>query len=229
MIWTHVSELSIDQLLAGELHRADEAAIRDHAGECTRCGGLLADALAAQEAFAHVRPRLALPRWYERFARGYERPARGYERPARGYERPARWRRSAPAMAAACALAAGLAFALWPHPDAAVRTKGTAILGGFIAHGDGVRRAGPHERVATGDRVELYTTTDAPAWFAAVGADGTVYVAPVQVPAGRERVLPMSIALDGSETVTGIFCPEAFDPAAPPATCTTDRLELVAP
>jgi hypothetical protein len=135
-------------------------------------------------------------------------------------------------MAAACALAAGLALALWPHPDAAVRTKGTAILGGFVAHGDGVRRAGPHERVAPGDRVELYTTTDAPSWFAAVGADGTVYVAPVQVPAGRERVLPMSIALDGSETVTGIFCPDSigpFDPAAPPATCTTDSLELVAP
>jgi hypothetical protein len=199
MIWTHVSELSIDQLLAGELHRADEAAIRDHAGECTRCGALLADALAAQRQFVRLRPRLrVLPR-------------------------------RAPYIAAACALAAGLALALWPHPDPAVRTKGTAILGGFVAHGDAVRRAAPRERVVAGDRVELYTTTDAPAWFAAVGADGTVYVAPTLVPAGREHVLPMSIALDGSETVTGIFCADRFDPGAPPADCTTDRLELVAP
>jgi hypothetical protein len=203
MIWTHVSELSIDQLVAGELHRADEAAIRDHAGECTRCGALLADAVAAKHEFARVRPRLAVVRWYQR------RPAQ--------------------ALAATCALAAGLALALWPRPEPGVRTKGTAILGGFVAHGDAVRRAGPRERVAAGDRVELYTTTDAPAWFAAVGADGTIYVAPVLVPAGREHVLPMSIALDGSETVTGVFCPGPFDPAAPPAECTTDRLELVAP
>ena len=202
MIWIHVSDLSIDQLLAGELHRADEAAIRDHAAECPHCGALLADALAAQQQFARVRPRLAVPRWYARHM---------------------------PTLAAAGALAAGLAFALWPRPQAAVRTKGTAILGGFVAHGDAVRRAGPSERVVAGDRVELYTTTDVPAWFAAVGADGAVYVAPVPVPAGREHVLPMSIALDGSETVTGIFCPGPFDPAAPPPDCTTDRLELIAP
>ena len=43
----------------------------------------------------------------------------------------------------------------------------------------------------------------------------------------RERGHKVVIA--GSETVTGIFCPDHFDPAAPPAGCTTDRLELVAP
>lgn len=198
MIWFHVSELAIDQLLAGELHRADEAAIRDHAESCARCGALLADALSVQRAFATERPRLRLPR------------------------------RSLVPAAAAFALAAGVALVV-TRPHDAVRTKGTAILGGFIAHGDQVRRAGAHEPIVPGDRVELATTTSEPVWFAAVGADGTVYIAPTQVPAAREHVLPVSVVLDGSETITGIFCAEAFDPEAPPAGCTVDHLTLEAP
>ena len=198
MIWFHVSELAIDQLLAGELHRADEAAIRDHAESCARCGALLADALSVQRAFAAEQPRLRLPR------------------------------RSLVPMAAAFALAAGVALVV-TRPHEAVRTKGTAILGGFIAHGDQVRRAGAHEAIVPGDRVELATTTAEPAWFAAVGADGTVYIAPTPVPAAREHVLPVAVALDGSETLTGIFCDEAFDPKAPPAACTVDHLTLEAP
>jgi hypothetical protein len=198
MIWFHVSELAIDQLLAGELHRADEAAIRDHAESCARCGALLADALSVQRAFAAEQPRLRLPR------------------------------RSLVPAAAAFALAAGVALVV-TRPHDAVRTKGTAILGGFIAHGDQVRRAGAHESIVPGDRVELATTTSEPVWFAAVGADGTVYIAPTPVPAAREHVLPVSVVLDGSETITGIFCVEAFDPKAPPAGCTVDHLTLEAP
>jgi hypothetical protein len=198
MIWFHVSELAIDQLLAGELHRADEAAIRDHAESCARCGALLADALSVQRAFAAEQPRLRLPR------------------------------RSLVPMAAAFALAAGVALVV-TRPHDAVRTKGTAILGGFIAHGDQVRRAGAHESIAVGDRVELATTTSEPVWFAAVGADGTLYIAPTRVPAAREHVLPVSVVLDGSDTITGIFCAEAFDPKAPPPDCTVDHLTLEAP
>jgi hypothetical protein len=198
MIWFHVSELAIDQLLAGELHRADEAAIRDHAESCARCGALLADALAVQRAFVANRPRLRVPR------------------------------RSLVPVAAAFALAASAALVV-TRPHAAVRTKGTAILGGFIAHGTQVRRAGAHETIAIGDRVDLTTTTSEPAWFAAVGADGTVYVAPTRVPAAREHVLPLAVVLDGSETITGIFCTEAFDPKAPPADCSIDHLTLEAP
>ena len=212
MIWFHVSELAIDQLLAGELHRSDEAAIRDHAESCVRCGALLADALAVQRSFTADRPRLRLPR----------RPLV-----------PAAVRRIArsaavPAVMGAAALAATFALVI-TRPHDVARAKGTAILGGFIAHGDQVRRAGAHEAVLPGDRVELATTTTEASWFAAVGADGTVYIAPTQVPAGREHVMPVSIVLDGSETITGIFCTEAFDPKAPPAGCTFDRLTLVAP
>jgi hypothetical protein len=198
MIWFHVSELAIDQLLAGELHRADEAAIRDHAESCARCSALLADAVAVQKAFVADRPRLRLPR------------------------------RSFMPVAAAFALAAGFALVV-TRPHDVARAKGTAILGAFIAHGDQVRRAGVRESIAPGDRVELATTTTDAVWFAAVGADGTVYIAPTQVPAGREHVLPVSIALDGSDTITGIFCDEAFDPKAPPAGCTVDHLVLEAP
>jgi len=198
MIWFHVSELAIDQLLAGELHRADEAAIRDHAESCARCGAMLADALAVQRAFATDRPRLRVPR------------------------------RSWGPVAAAVALAAGFAMVI-TRPHEAVRTKGGAILGAFVAHGDQVRRAAAREAIAVGDRVELTTTTTEPAWFAAVGADGTVYVPPTQVPAGREHVVPIAIAFDSGDTIAGIFCEHEFDPKAPPAGCTTDHLTLEAP
>lgn len=216
MIWFHVSELAIDQLLAGELHRADEAAVRDHADSCDRCGALLADALAVQGAFAAERPRLRLPR--RSFA-----PVAAASALAAGSRRY-----FVPGVAATFALAAGFAlFITRPHEVA--RAKGTAILGAFIAHGDQVRRAGAHESVAIGDRVDLATTTTEPAWFAAVGADGTVYVAPTRVPAAREHVLPLSVVLDGSETITGIFCSAPFDPKAPPAGCTVDHLTLETP
>ena len=38
MIWIHLSELSVDRLLAGELSSGDADAMRDHAGGCARCG-----------------------------------------------------------------------------------------------------------------------------------------------------------------------------------------------
>lgn len=218
MIWMHVSELAVDRLLAGEIAGPDADAMRDHAASCARCGGLFAEAVAAQRAFAADRPALALPAPHVRH-------------------------RTAVAMSAGAALAAALAVVIaWPHGGAApaapaaaaVRTKGTAIVGFYVAHGTDVRRGALRETVMPGDRVELYTTTTAPAWFAAISDDATgtrtVYVAPQQIEAGPERVLPAAIELDdalGAETVTGVFCPSAFDPRAIPADCTTDRFTLV--
>lgn len=209
MIWTHVSDLAIDRLLAGEVASSDAAAIRDHAAGCTRCGALLDDALAVQRTFAADPPPLGLPV-------------------------PLRHRRSV--VATVGALAAALALvAAWPRSDGdVVRTKGAALVGFFVAHGDQVRRGATREVVAAGDRIELFTTTVEAGWFAAYSDDAagarSVYVEPRPIGPGHERVLPMSIELDatlGVETVTGVFCAERFDPRAPPPSCTLDRFTLV--
>ena len=198
MIWIHVSELSIDRLLAGELAPADVAAMRDHAASCGRCGDLLADALAVRR---EPLPRLPLPR------------------------------RRAPVVAALAAVgalaAAGMLVLAWPHHADVVRTKGTAVLGFYVSHEGQVRLGHTQEWIDRGDAIELYTTTTAPAWVSVVGADRTVYVPPTVVPASREHLLPLSIVLDGTDTLTATFCADPFDPAAPPADCTVDRITVV--
>jgi hypothetical protein len=207
---THASELAIDRLLAGELAPADAAALRDHAAACARCNTALDAALATRAAFAAAPPLLSLPR---------RRATRAV------------WLASGAGVALA---AAALLVVTWPRarPADAVRTKGTAIVGFFVAHAGQVRRGAPTETVRAGDRIELATTTTAPMWFAATSSDGTVYSAPVLVAAGRDRALPGAIELDGSpadEVVTAMFCTDPFtidQVAAPPDGCTTDRFTL---
>ena len=208
----HISELAIDRRLAGELSAHDAAALDHHALACERCSVALDDARAQQrELVAAPLPHLFVPR------------------------RP----RALPVMiGAATALAAALAVVVsWPRTQhhGGVRTKGSAIVGFFVAHGDAVRRGATREAVMPGDRVELFTTTTEPAWFAAISSDGSVYVEPRQIAPGREQVVPAAIELDDQlhdEVVTGVFCAAPFaaraiDPAAPPAGCTVDRFTLV--
>ncbi len=197
MIFLHVSELSIDRLLAGELPPGDVAAMRDHAAACERCGLLLADALAAKR---EALPRLPLPR------------------------------SRAPYVAAVAALAAGgLAIVSWPRSEPRVRTKGAPVLGFYVSHEGRVRLGHAHEAIERGDAIELFTTSEAPKWVAVVGADHTVYLPPTVVPASREHLLPMSIVLDGADTLTAVFCDARFEIAALPADCALDRVTVVMP
>lgn len=223
MIFIHVSELAIDRLLAGEVAPADASAMRDHAANCDRCGVLLADALAAQTAFAADRPPLRLPAAAPMVKR----------------------RTAVAAMATTAALAAGVVGVLaWPHtaqeqqPEHLVRTKGAAIVGYYVSSHGVIRRGAAHEQVAAGDHVQLFTSTTEDAWFAAISIDGhgtrSVYVPAQRVAAATDHTFGMSIELDdtlGDETVTGVFCAapfvaEAIDPAHPPAGCTTDHFVL---
>jgi hypothetical protein len=207
MIWTHVSELAADRLIAGELPPADAAALRDHARDCVLCRPLLADALTVQQTF--VPPPLGLPA-------------------------PIRRRRRI-AIASTVLAAAVALIVLWPKQEAAVtRTKGSALAGFYVAHGSDVRRGKLLEAVVPGDRIELFTTTSSRMWFAAYGDDAagkrTLYIAPRVVEPGKERVLPLAIELDatlGDEVVTAVFCDAPFDPYAPPADCTIDRFTLL--
>jgi len=228
MIWIHLSELAVDRLLAGELAAGDEAAMRDHAADCARCGALLDDALAVQRTFVPDESPL-------RFVTPLPAP-----RPFA--DRPPRRASTFGVIAAVAALAAGLAVALtWPHAnaDGSVRTKGAAIVGFFVEHDGQIRRGAPHETVMPGDRVELFTTALEPVWFAAISDDArglrNVYVAPRRVEPGREQLLPVATELDdtlGTEVVTGVFCESAFDagtidPDAPPHGCSVDHFTLV--
>ena len=214
MIWLHVSELSVDRLLAGELPAGVAAAMRDHAASCQRCNALLDDALEVQRTFT---PALEFPLPFQ------ERAPR---------------RRIAPWVAATTALAAGvlLVFA-WPRSSPVVedqvRTKGAAVVGFYVAHDNQVRRGALREQVMPHDRIQLFTTTTSPMWFAIIGDDAagarSVYVAPRPLDPGREQLLPLSIELDatlGDEQITAMFCPEPFDVMAPPAICTLDRFTL---
>jgi Putative zinc-finger len=202
----HVSELSVDKYLAGELSRESAAMLREHAATCARCNDSLDHALQTRDAFEFVSPRA----------------------------KPRRWLYAAPV-----ALAAAFALVIaWPKPHDLVRTKGTAIVGFFIAHGDAVRRGALNETVTPGDRLELVTSTTESGFFAAISIDqlGTrsVYVPLVAIAPGREQVVPGAVELDaqlGRETVTGVFCADHFNPMtialdALPAGCTADHFTL---
>jgi hypothetical protein len=212
MIWTHVSDLAIDRMLAGELAACDAAAMRDHAGSCAACGALLDEALAAQRDFRRSAPPLPIvvPRASRRIPANFA--------------------------AAGAFAAAAVLVALWPRGAAnEVRTKGGAIVGTYIDHAGKVRRGTPRETVVAGDRLQLVTTSTERMWFAAISVDGagtrSVYVEPRAIEPGIEQQIPLAIELDatlGVETVTGVFCAHEFDAhAAPPADCTLDRFTLV--
>jgi len=223
MIWSHVSELAVDRLLAGELHAADAAAVRDHASTCATCRTRLDDAVATQREFAAERPRLGLPV---------------------PLARRRKLGRSVAIVVPLVAVAAAALLVLLPRDRAVVahdevRTKGTSIVGFFVAHGDQMRRGGVRESVMPGDRIQIVTTTLQPTWFAAISDDASgtrsVYVEPTKLDVGRDRPAPLAIELDatlGDETVTALFCPTAFeldaiDLDALPEGCSVDRFTLV--
>ena len=210
MIWTHVSELAIDRMLAGEVAAVDAIAIADHAADCTRCRSLLDDAYEVKRAFA-MEPPLDLPI------------------PMIRRRRPAAY--IAPLLAAAAAFV----FVWWPRSEPeVVRTKGSSLVGFYVAHDDATRVGNTREVVTPGDRIQLFTTTQHRTWIAVIGEDAaanrTLYVEPRAVDAGREQLVPLSITLDatlGDEVVTTVFCSRQFDANAIPADCTTDRFTLV--
>jgi hypothetical protein len=204
MIWLHVSELSIDRLLAGELAAADAAAMRDHAHACKACGDRLADAIAVQDEWRGA-------------------PALPIVRPRRHY------------VAALGALAAAAAVVLaWPRSaEPTERTKGSAMAGFYVAHGGDVRLGGIDDTVTPGDRLQLFTTTSSPAWFALTSVDerghSSVYIEPRVIEPGRERLLPLSLELDdalGRETLTAMFCPQRFEPDGDLRECTVEHFTL---
>ena len=223
---THLSDLRLDQLLAGELDPPSEAALRSHLVACVPCthrhGTLLAGA-------AQVRsdPRFAAlgPAIRERFATADARPER------------AQARRSSwtTAVFAACAVAAAVSV-LVRRPDTAVDARVAAAdsrIKGNLALDVFVRRAGAGARVETllagdpvhpGDQLRARVRAATRGHFGVFAVDSPPPPAPspavasylpaggelAGVEAGAPLLLDGAVELDaalGRELLLGVLCP----------------------
>jgi len=190
-----LSDLCLDERMAGELAADDARAADDHLAGCARCRRRHDELVAGRARF-----RAAIP------------PLR----------RRATWRTVA-AIGGALAVAASVALVL-RAPVVGTRTKGGARLGLVIARGDAMRIASAGERVHPGDTVSFLVTSARPTYVAVLSRDGagrlSVYFPSdertTRVVAGREVQLPRATVLDdtlGIEQLYGVFCdaPVAVD------------------
>jgi Domain of unknown function (DUF4384) len=211
-----LSDLRLDELLAGELAGDAAAAAADHVAGCERCR-------AREHALAGDRDRFraALPSIARR--------------------RAGRWIGIAGAGVAAAA-AVILVATLPRHDTDGTRSKGGAHLGFVVEHGGAMRamramRIGATgEVVHPGDTLTYLVTMRAPGYVTVFGRDAAgrvaIYVPTARVAAGRDVELPIATRLDatlGREEIAAVFCAEALAVASaddPPAGCTVDRLAI---
>ena len=224
---THLSDLRLDQLLAGELDPPSEAAMRAHLVACLPCthrhGALLGGAaqIRSDPRFAALRPAIR-----ERLATTGARP-----------ERPQARRRSwTTAMLAACAVAAAV-IVLVRRPDTAVDVRVAASedsrIKGGLAMNVFVRRAGAGDRVQTllagdpvhpGDQLRAQVRAATRGHFGIFAVDSPPPPAPAPavasylpsgaelaaVETGRAVLLDGAVELDaalGRELLLGVLCP----------------------
>jgi predicted anti-sigma-YlaC factor YlaD len=136
-----LSELLLDQLVAGELDPATVVSVRDHLTSCTSCRTLHEEIVLGQVAFAE----LPIPEILRR-----TRPAR---------------RRKLAAVAAAVLAAAILVIVVTTqrqdgrngpvHMGEETRLKGGPRLGFFVKHGTAIRSGGPGETIEPGDGLQF--------------------------------------------------------------------------
>lgn len=194
-----LSDLRLDELLAGELEQQQRQPATAHLGGCPACSDRLAE---------------------------LERDRDDYR--ARSVARPGRpLRRSlgvGVGIATAAACAAILLLGIRPQTPT-TRSKGSARLGFFITHGDQVRPGGPGEKVQPGDMLSFTLSTDTRVYVAVLSRDGAGR-ASVYFPAGpiteatgpgRDVLLPLATVLDGTlgaERLYGLVCdrPVALEP-----------------
>lgn len=222
---THLSDLRLDQLLAGELDPPSEAALRSHLVACVPCthrhGTLLAGAaqIRSDPRFAALAPAIR-----ERLATARARPER----------RPAR-RSWNTAVFAACAVAAALVLLL-RRPDTAVDAQVAAVgsrIKGNLALDVFVRRASAGARVETllagdpvhpGDQLRARVRVAIRGHFGVFAVDSPPPPAPAPavasylpaggelagVEAGAPLLLDGAVELDatlGRELLLGVLCP----------------------
>ncbi|AGP40439.1 hypothetical protein [Sorangium cellulosum] len=213
-----LSDLKIDELMAGQLDAAAAQEANAHLAGCPRCAARRAGIEAERAAFAAAAPPLQLgPSRRDRRA-----PA---ARTAASSRSPRRWLLPAAASTLAAAAAAALFFRAAPHPREVVspgeRIKGAERLGFYVKRGEQVLPGGAGERLLPGDALQFTTTSAEARYLAILSVDGasqaSVYYpsGPLaeRVEPGRDVPLPQSTVLDdtlGTERIYGLFCAEAI-------------------
>lgn len=202
------SVLRLDQWLAGELTRAEQAELEDHVAGCEPCQRRHGELVESRRSFAREAPSFAqLQR---------SRPRVRFP-----------WRATAPllAAAAALALAIGQPWQLW-GPFGEESSDGTRIKGGgthltwVVRRGERVFAGRPDLELRAGDALRFNVSAREPVYMALLGLDGagrwSVYHpeqdALARLEAGNDQPLPVAIELDaalGDERLYAVFCRSA--------------------
>ena len=203
-----VSDLVLDEWLAGELDAAASEHVVDHVARCERCTARRSERERDREAFLGQAPSFTA---HGALISGAARPTRARTRARTGWL----------AGAGALALAAGALLLLRTPEDPGTRSKGAAYVGFFVKRGEHVTRGVRGQTVHPGDALRFTYTSVRDAHLALVNVDAhaaSVYYpdaahAAARVRAGSDVPLDFSVELDarlGTERVYALFCAQAF-------------------
>jgi hypothetical protein len=202
----HLSNLELDEWLAGERDAETRARFERHLTACEHCQARRA-------------------RFEREAAQFYAEAPHFGAAPQLAAAMPSNTRAPGWALATLVALAAGIALVAWPQlPDARTRIKGSSHLGFFVKRADLVRRGQHGEELYPGDFLRFIYSAEQSQYLAVFNQDmraTSVYfpagAEAVRVAAGSEVGLDFSVELDaqlGSERVIALFCraPFAIEP-----------------
>lgn len=207
-----VSELEIDEWLAGELSPSDRERCEQHVQQCSACQTRKHAIEQANAAYLAEAPTFSA-------LKKLRGAAESNVRPITRKRSSLRW--AAPLLAA-CAALAFVAVRPSDKPSAteSTRSKGGPRLGYYVKRGENVQRGQSSDAVHPGDALRFVYSADQGYFLAIFSADAKgvgVYFPSgpkaERVAAGQEIALDFSVALDdtlGRERVTALFCPETF-------------------
>jgi hypothetical protein len=217
-----VSNLLLDEWLAGELAPEQRAEVERHVADCASCGARRDQRVRAAERFLHEAPSFAA------HAARFGAAAAGGAKTGGSEDPPLRrWARrgalvALPLAAAAAALVAFLPRAPVVAPLDETRSKGSARIDYFVKRGELVTRGAQAGALRPGDLLRFTYSIDRPAYLALVDVDQSgarVYfpagaARAAAIAAGADVALDFSVELDetpGDERVYAVFCPQPFE------------------
>jgi hypothetical protein len=216
-----LSDLALDEHLAGEQHAAARANADAHLASCGRCAQRRAQMQAQHAAFLAEIPSLSALA----AARTSDVPG------PRARILPFAVLSTRAAAAAAVLLNTGLPGLEPPKPG--TRSKGAPHIGFFVRRGTKVERGASGQRVQPGDLLRFTYTADRALHLALLDRDrrgASVFFPSVgpgaRVSPGSDVALDFSIALDGElgpERIVGVFCPDPFEVEPLRAALAADR------
>lgn len=208
-----LSDLVLDEWLAGELAPEAAARLEDHVASCERCRELRAARQRDDMAFLAQAPSFEA---HARLLKGAP------QRAMPASDAPRRNTRVFAVASAVLAAAAGALLMLRPPADPlpGERSKGRAHVGYFVKRGAVVMRGSASEPVRPGDLLRFTYSNDRASHFALIDVDarGTSVFFPngdtsAALAAGNDVALDFSVELDdtlGEERVIGVFCEQPF-------------------